>query len=222
MVSMPIAWYSRMRSAICSGVPTSAVPAPPRTRPTPAHRLGETTQPVAAAAMQFGHAPLSDRIHLLGKRAWAFSICASVTWLISRSAARQASSSVSRTMKCSRMPKRSLRPRRVGLLARRAELFGDLRRRLAPGQVHVDQIGGEVLAGVGRAAEIERRPLLARQQVEAAIVDAVIFAVEIDAARPTPARARWSGIPAPAHSARHAAGRRRRRQARSDCRRPRH
>jgi hypothetical protein len=84
-------------------------------------------------------------------------------------------------MKCSLMPKRSFLPRSAAFLARRSELLGHLRRRLAPGQIHVDEVGGEILPGVRRAAEIERRPLLARQKVEAAILDAVIFAVEIDA-----------------------------------------
>ena len=60
-------------------------------------------------------------------------------------------------MKCSRMPKVSCRPRRGGR-ARPGELLGDLRRRLAPGQVLVGAPGGELDAGIGRAAEIERRP----------------------------------------------------------------
>src|ERR1700742_728646 len=42
---MPRSAYSWMRSATCRGLPTSAVPAPPRTRPTPAHRLGATSRP---------------------------------------------------------------------------------------------------------------------------------------------------------------------------------
>ena len=39
-VSMPSAAYSRIRAATVCGSPTSAVPAPCRTRPTPAHRFG--------------------------------------------------------------------------------------------------------------------------------------------------------------------------------------
>ena len=100
----------RMRSATCSGDPTSAVPAPPRTRPTPAHRLGATTSlsrrpPCSSAMRRWPTKSISLR-----NRCCATSICSSVTLLISRSAAAQASSSVSRTMKCRRMPKRSVRP----------------------------------------------------------------------------------------------------------------
>ena len=41
----PAAWYSLIRSATSSWLPTSAVPAPPRTRPMPAHRLGWISRP---------------------------------------------------------------------------------------------------------------------------------------------------------------------------------
>ena len=44
--------YSSMRSATVSGSPTSAVPAPPRTSPTPAHRLGLISSLVAPSAVQ--------------------------------------------------------------------------------------------------------------------------------------------------------------------------
>src|SRR5277367_4129169 len=40
---MPTPMYSRIRCATVSGSPTRAVPAPPRTKPTPAHRLGLTS-----------------------------------------------------------------------------------------------------------------------------------------------------------------------------------
>src|SRR5919108_2683740 len=42
--SKPTSWYSAMRSATSSWLPTRAVPAPLRTRPNPAHRLGATTR----------------------------------------------------------------------------------------------------------------------------------------------------------------------------------
>ena len=42
-VSIPRSAYSRIRCATVAGSPTSAVPAPPRTSPTPAHRLGLTS-----------------------------------------------------------------------------------------------------------------------------------------------------------------------------------
>ena len=61
-LSIPIAIYSRIRCATVSGSPTSAVPAPPRTKPTPAQRLGLTSnlsrRPPCRAAMRLW--PASD------------------------------------------------------------------------------------------------------------------------------------------------------------------
>ena len=56
---MPRSWYSAIRSATSSWLPTSAVPAPPRTRPTPAHRFGRDLQAVGAPAVQRRHPPLA-------------------------------------------------------------------------------------------------------------------------------------------------------------------
>ena len=48
-----------MRSATSAWLPTSAVPAPPRTRPIPAQRFGATVEAAAVAALvQVAHAPL--------------------------------------------------------------------------------------------------------------------------------------------------------------------
>ena len=60
---MPSAMYSRIRAATVSGSPTSAVPAPPRTRPTPGPQVGADLELVAPAAVQPAHALLADRIH---------------------------------------------------------------------------------------------------------------------------------------------------------------
>ena len=59
--SIPSAWYSSIRSATSSWLPTSAVPAPPRTSPTPAQRPGETSSSVGAPAVQGEHALLALR-----------------------------------------------------------------------------------------------------------------------------------------------------------------
>ena len=100
--------------------------------------------------------------------------------LISLAAAAHASSSVSRTMKCSRIPNDSLRPLRRGAALRLFQLFGDLMHGLAPGQVFIHLLGRQILAGIGRAAEIERRNrLLHRQYVQPAALYAVVFAVEV-------------------------------------------
>ena len=105
----------------------------------------------------------------------------SVTCWISSSAAFQASALVSRTMTCRRMPKESLRPRLRGDRLHAVDLFGDLRRRLAPGQVFVDGIDGDVDAGIRRSAEIERRARrLHRRKQQPAILDADVLALDVD------------------------------------------
>ena len=62
----------------------------------------------------------------------------------------------------------------------RGDLLGDLRRRLAPGQIFVDGIGGDVDRSLGRAAEIKRGPrLLHRREKQPAVFDADVLAVDI-------------------------------------------
>src|SRR5215207_1677498 len=109
-VSMPMSMYSRIRAATCSGSPTSAVPAPPRTSPTPAHRFGLISSlsrrpPWRRSIRRWPTESMRAKV------ACARTIVASSTWLIRRSASAQASAAVSRTMTWRRMPKRSLRPR---------------------------------------------------------------------------------------------------------------
>jgi hypothetical protein len=97
----------------------------------------------------------------------------SVTCWINSSAAFQASALVSRTITCSRMPKRELASTRGGDGLDAVDLFGDLRRRLAPGQVFVDGVDGDIDAGVRRAAEIKRRARrLQRQEQQPPVLDA--------------------------------------------------
>ena len=61
------------------------------------------------------------------------------------------------------------------------DLLGDLRRRLAPGQIFVDGIDGDIDAGIRRSAEIERRPRrLHRRKQQPAILDADVLAFDID------------------------------------------
>ena len=61
------------------------------------------------------------------------------------------------------------------------DLFGHLRRRLAPGQIFVDGIDGDIDAGIRRSAEIQRRPRrLHRLEQQAAILDADVLALDID------------------------------------------
>src|ERR1035441_7884506 len=47
--------YSSIRSATSVWLPTSAVPAPPRSRPTPAHRLGGALGVAGEPAVQLAH-----------------------------------------------------------------------------------------------------------------------------------------------------------------------
>ena len=79
------------------------------------------------------------------------------------------------------MPKESLRPRLRGSRFDAVDLLGHLRRRLAPGQIFIDGVGGDIDAGVGRSAEIERRMRrLHRREQQAAVLDMDVLAFEID------------------------------------------
>jgi len=60
---MPSAMYSFIRAATVSGSPTSAVPAPPRTRPTPGPEVRADFELITLSAMQLRNALLADRIH---------------------------------------------------------------------------------------------------------------------------------------------------------------
>ncbi len=68
-----------------------------------------------------------------------------------------------------------------GLAADRRDLFGDLRHRLAPGEVGVDLFGGEILPGIGRTTQVDRRMrLLHRALVQPTALDAIVLAGEVD------------------------------------------
>ena len=131
--------------------------------------------------MQLRHAPLADRIHARRRSSAPRRSVVVGDVLISSSAAAQASSLVSRTMTCRRMPKRELAARARRGAVTRVDLLGDLRRRLAPGQILVDGVGRDVDAGIRRAAEIERRPRRCTGgNSRRAVLDADVLAVEID------------------------------------------
>ena len=116
-----------IRAATVSGSPTSAVPAPPRTRPTPAHRFGLISslsrRPPCSAVMRCW--PTES---MRAKTFWAAAIVSSSTCWISSSAACQASALVSRTITCSRMPNVTLAAAR----GRDAPYRGRSSRRPAP------------------------------------------------------------------------------------------
>ncbi len=170
---MPSSAYSWMRAATCCGPsPTSAVPAPPRTRPTPAHRLGEISSPARMSFLS-KRPPCSAAMRRWpteskrAREAWARAMVSSSRCAISwRAAACQASSSVSRTITCRRIPKLSLRPWRAACAPHLGDLLGHRRGRLAPGQVELDLLGGEVLGGLRGAAEVQRRTRLLHRRIE--------------------------------------------------------
>ena len=156
-----------MRAATVCGSPTSAVPAPPRTRPTPAHRFGLTSSLSRRAAVQRRHAAVGRPNPCARKPSAPRRSASSSTWLISLSAARHAASAVSRTMTCRRMPKVSSAP------ARRATAVGPRRsspRPAAGGSPQVrylsTMLGGDVDAGLRGTAEKERRPRLLHRRIQ--------------------------------------------------------
>src|SRR2546430_10531349 len=76
---------------------------------------------------------------------------------------------------------RKLSPARGGDGLHAIDLFGDLRRRLAPCQIFVDGIDGDTAAGVRRSAEIERRPRrLHRREQQGAVLDADVLTFHIN------------------------------------------
>ena len=178
--SKPISWYSDRRSATSSWLPTSAVPAPPRTRPKPAHRFGATTSFVAVAAVQGGHAGLADRRRSdrrppLGPRPITSGGIASSR----RSASVHAAAAVSRVIVCRRMPKRTSRP---WASARARRVSSSVRRgvgRFTPHEPDVGVAGGDALAGVGGAAEEDRRPGI-RCVGDEGLLDLVVLAREVE------------------------------------------
>ncbi len=67
-----------------------------------------------------------------------------------------------------------------GCLAHGCDLFGDLCRRLAPGQVLVDEADGEVDGRIRRPTEIDRRlRSLHRRQDQLGIMGLNILAIEM-------------------------------------------
>ncbi|CAM5328289.1 hypothetical protein SRIMM317S_01586 [Streptomyces rimosus subsp. rimosus] len=106
---MPRRWYWAIRSATSAWLPTRAVPAPPRTRPMPAQRLGATSSPsvLPPCSASIRRCP-SDSLR-------ASPSCTARTVSGENPASRRrasahASSAVSRVITCSRMPKRTVRP----------------------------------------------------------------------------------------------------------------
>ena len=178
---MPIARYSSIRAATSSGEPTSAVPAPPRTRPTPAQRFGLTTslsrRPPCSALMRLCPTEsMRAKTDLrlgdgLRRRDGA----------ISRSAAAQASSDVSRTMTCRRMPKLSLRPcLRVAALT--LAIFSATSAGGSPQVRYLSTVSAATsIAFLRRAAEIERRMRrLHRRKEQLPAFDADVLAGDVD------------------------------------------
>ena len=98
-----------MRSATSSWLPTRAVPAPERTRPNPAHRLGATTrssrEPPWRAAIRCWPTDSPPANWL-----WASEMTSSGMASSIRSVTAHASSDRSRLMTWSRMPKDRARP----------------------------------------------------------------------------------------------------------------
>ncbi len=142
----------------------------------------------------------------------AAAIASSERLAISLSATRHASSSVSRTMRCMRRPNLTSRPLARGAGAHVLDLLADLLERLAPGQVDVGLRGGELVRGLGRAAEPDGQRLLHRREQQPRALRPSGSGPRNRPSRPPAAGGRSSGTRRRARSARHATGR---------CRRPR-
>ena len=132
-----------MRSATSRWLPTSAVPAPPRTSPIAGPQVGGDLQAVRGAAVQGQHAPLALRLAAGQSRLHR----ATVARVESRPAAvglgPRLRRTVSRVITCSRMPKRTVRPCSAASPRIHAIFSATCGRRFAPGQVDVGVPGGD-------------------------------------------------------------------------------
>ena len=142
--------------------------------------IGADLELVAAAAVQLRHALLADRIHpredLL--RRGDRLVGDVLDQLVGRLPGFRIGLAHDDVQADA---ERELSPARRSGGLHPVDLLGDLRRRLAPGQVLVDGVGGDVDAGIRRAAEIERRPRrLHRREQQAAVLDADMLALDID------------------------------------------
>src|SRR5580658_8706391 len=149
--------YSSKRRDRVLGSPTSAVPAPPRTRPMPAHRFGlisrSSRRPRWSCCIR-----LCPTESMRAKVCCAIAIASSLTYWINSSAAVHAAALVSRTIICSRIPNLSVRPSSA---AHSRDFLGGLRGRLAPRQVEIDVPGCDLDRRIRRSAETERTVRLA-------------------------------------------------------------
>ena len=171
----PRSAYSAIRSATSSWLPTRAVPAPPRTRPTPAQRFGRDLEVVAveppcrSSIRRWPSDSLRRQARLHARRSSAGSMPAS-----SRSASAQASSAVSRVITCRRMPKRSSRPCSAASRGSSSSFSAHRVRRLAPGQVDVgvpgrDRPGGRARSRRSRSAAPGRARAGSRRLLDAEV-----------------------------------------------------
>ncbi len=142
-------------------------------------QIGAHFELVATAAVQFGHAPLTDRIHAREHRLrLGDSVVADI---LDQFVRRRPGLSVG-------FPHDHMQPdakRDLAALGLREfvdciELVGDKRRRLAPGQVLVDGFSGDRRSGRRRTAEEQRRMrLLIRRKQQLAIFDGNMLALEV-------------------------------------------
>ena len=142
--------------------------------------IGTDLELVAASAMQLRHALLADRIHPredLLRRSHRF-----VGDVLDQFVRRLPGFRIGFAHDHMQADaERELSSARGGGGLHPVDLLGDLRRRLAPGQVLVDGIDGDVDAGIRRSAEIERRPRrLHRLEQQPAVLDADVLALDID------------------------------------------
>ena len=166
------------------------MPAPPRTRPTPAQRLGAIVELVPPAPVQARHAVLADEVvageGLLsrGDRG-VVDPADELVGSAPRLRLRLAHDHVQADAEAQRAPA----PCRRG--ADCCDLLGHVGERLAPGQVDVDVLGRDRDAGLGRAAEVERRiGLLDRRENDPSVFDREVLALVGRRSRRRGARAR--------------------------------
>src|SRR5580693_632997 len=152
---MPSEAYSSIRPATFSWLPTRAVPAPPRTRPTLAHRLAGAEDPLRLGDL--GRVDVVEQPAGLGP-----GVLLGVPGDHVQPDAEAQRAALGR-----------------GQLADPAQLLGHLGRRLTPGQVDVRVLGGDRAGRGRRAAEVDAGQRVRRAQ-HGRPIDLVVLAVEVE------------------------------------------
>ncbi len=183
-MSRPSAAYSSMRAATVCGSPTSAVPAPPRTRPTPAHRLGLNLKRLARCARRRPRAarPCGAGLPNPSARtrpARGHGLVVEPADQVLGGGPGGILGLAHDHVQADAELDRAAMLRGAG--AHIGHLLRHVRRRLAPGQVGIDLLARQLVRGLGRPAEVHRRMRALHRRVQhPGALHGQVLAAEVD------------------------------------------